>query len=161
MMYAVGPRRSRTRSLAEPVAARRSHDEGVARDGLDLSVYITNAAQLIELQGFKMSKHARRKLQPTLKPLAAVVAALCGSGFVAAPAVAQIDRMGPANAVDDEMVVTATRRQATVQELPFNIAALDGAVLERWRVTTLNELSRIVPGMTVIDQGPRGASLMT
>lgn len=108
-----------------------------------------------------MSKHGCLKLQPTRKPLAMIIAALCGSGFVSTPAVAQIDRGGARSADVDEMVVTATRREASVQELPFNIAAFDGATLERQRVTTLNDLSRIAPGMTVIDQGPRGASLMT
>ena len=46
-----------------------------------------------------------------------IVAALCGSGFAGAPALAQIDRGGAsAAAVTDEMVVTASRREATVQE---------------------------------------------
>ena len=61
----------------------------------------------------------------------------------------------------EEMVVTASRRETTVQELPFNIAAVSGATLEQQRLTDLAELSRTVPGLSVVDSGARAANLMT
>ena len=89
------------------------------------------------------------------RPLAVAVAALIGStcavGGVRAQSTDGIE----------EIVVTASRRPTTVQELPFNIAAFSGDRLEQQRITNLTELGRVVPGLTVVEQGPRSSSLMT
>src|SRR5690606_7019000 len=61
----------------------------------------------------------------------------------------------------EEVIVTASRRATTVQELPFNIAVVTGDMLEEQRLTNLTELSRWVPGLTVAEQGPRNAELLT
>ena len=90
----------------------------------------------------------------TVTPLTAAVAALMGPTCVLAQ---NATREVPI----EEVLVTASRRQTTPQELPFNIAAITGDALERQRLTSLNELARWVPGLTVVDQGSRGASLMT
>ena len=91
-----------------------------------------------------------------LSPLAAAVAALVGSSY----ATGALAQAGGAVAIE-EIVVTASRRETTVQELPFNIAAVSGDTLEQQRLTNLTELSRSVPGLTVVDQGPRASNLMT
>lgn len=90
---------------------------------------------------------------PALNPLTAAVTALVGAG-VASSALAQ-------NGVLEEIVVTASRRATSVQDLPFNITAVSGDMLERQRLTSLNEFSRWVPGLSVVDQGARGGNLMT
>ena len=90
-----------------------------------------------------------------VSPLAAAVAALVGSSYAPTVAFAQ------GGVQIDEIVVTASRRETTVQELPFNIAAVSGDSLEQQRLTNLTELSRWVPGLTVVDQGPRASNLMT
>jgi iron complex outermembrane receptor protein len=59
------------------------------------------------------------------------------------------------------IVVTATRREASVQDVPFNMVALGPEALESLRVTDLNGFSRAVPGLYVANQGPRGGNLMT
>ncbi|HLF13181.1 MAG TPA: TonB-dependent receptor [Gammaproteobacteria bacterium] len=102
--------------------------------------------------------HTTQRL--TVRPLTAAIAAVLGSGYAAGPALAQGGAAARQVQVD-EMVVTASRRETTVQELPFNIAAISGATLERQRLTSLTEFSRWVPGLTVVDQGPRGSNLMT
>lgn len=61
----------------------------------------------------------------------------------------------------EEVVVTASRRETSVQEVPFNLYALGGAALERQRIRNLAELGRWVPGLTVVDQGARASNLMT
>ena len=61
----------------------------------------------------------------------------------------------------EEIVVTATRREASVQDIPFNIVALGPDALEQQRITNLSEFARAVPGLYVADQGPRGGNLMT
>jgi outer membrane receptor protein involved in Fe transport len=96
-----------------------------------------------------------------MSPLAVAVAAAIGSGWIAAPAQGQ-GRDGPeASAALEEIVVTATRRATTVKDTPFNIQALGGEMLEQQRLSNLTELSRWVPGLTVVDQGPRASDLMT
>lgn len=61
----------------------------------------------------------------------------------------------------EEITVTATRRAASVQEIPLNITALAGGDLERQRIQNLAELTRLVPGLYLTDQGGRNGNLMT
>ena len=61
----------------------------------------------------------------------------------------------------EEIVVTATRREANVQDVPFNMVALGPATLEALRITNLAEFTRAVPGLYVPDQGPRSSNLIT
>ena len=58
----------------------------------------------------------------------------------------------------EEIVVTATRRNTTIQDTPINIAAVTGAQIAREGLDTLSEALRGVPGVNVIDQGSRGGS---
>jgi iron complex outermembrane receptor protein len=102
-----------------------------------------------------------RASRSSLTPLAAAVAAAIGSSWIAAPALAQ-DRDGvSAQPALEEIVVSASRRETTVQEAPFNVQALSGDTLERQRLSNLTELARWIPGLTVVDQGPRASDLMT
>ena len=61
----------------------------------------------------------------------------------------------------EEIIVTATRREANVQDIPFNIVALGSDALDTLRITNLSEFTRAVPGLYVANQGPRGSNLMT
>ncbi|HEU4617895.1 MAG TPA: TonB-dependent receptor [Gammaproteobacteria bacterium] len=97
----------------------------------------------------------------SLNPLAAAVAAVVGSSCIALPALAQDTDVRGGRAPLDEMVVTASRRETTVQETPLNVQALSGEMLESERLSNLTELSRFIPGLTVVDQGPRASDLMT
>ncbi|MBW8191857.1 TonB-dependent receptor [Neiella marina] len=58
----------------------------------------------------------------------------------------------------ERITVSATRRVNTVQDIPVNITALNGDLLEDNRITDLVEISKWVPGMTVVDQGGRAPS---
>jgi len=88
--------------------------------------------------------------------VAAAVAAALG---IAAPAYGQ--PVSEDGTPLEEIVVTATRREASVQDIPFNIVALGPDALEQQRITNLSEFARAVPGLYVADQGPRGGNLMT
>jgi outer membrane receptor protein involved in Fe transport len=99
---------------------------------------------------------ARRPISPRLA--AAVSAALS----VAAPVtVIRAQDADTAATPLEVIIVTATRREASVQDVPFNIAALGPEALERQRLTNLSEFTRVVPGLYLADQGPRGSNLMT
>lgn len=56
----------------------------------------------------------------------------------------------------EEILVTATRRAASVQDIPYNISAISGATIEKAGITDLGELSKVVPGLTFNDRGSRG-----
>ena len=77
--------------------------------------------------------------------------------LTASPAFAQI---APEPTTElDEVIVTGTLRGATnVQDTPINIAAVGGAQIERQGLTDLTEIARYVPGVYLVDQGPRNAS---
>lgn len=54
---------------------------------------------------------------------------------------------------DDEIVVTAQRREQSVQSTPLAVTALSAEMLEDHGVQTLNDLVGIVPGFAVRDAG--------
>ncbi|WP_018277106.1 TonB-dependent receptor [Teredinibacter turnerae] len=58
----------------------------------------------------------------------------------------------------EEMVVTSARREQTVQEIPLNISAVGAEKIEELRLNNIADISRYVPGLTVIDRGPRNES---
>lgn len=55
---------------------------------------------------------------------------------------------------NDEIIVTATRRNSTVQDVPFSINAQSEADLQRSGATTIEDISRNVAGLTVQNLGP-------
>jgi iron complex outermembrane receptor protein len=92
--------------------------------------------------------------------LAAAVAAALGVGTLAAPATAQqayTDEGTPLETI----IVTATRRDVDVQDVPFNIVALGPETLTDLRIDDLAEFTRAVPGLYVPSQGARGSNLVT
>ena len=54
----------------------------------------------------------------------------------------------------ERMVVTATKREKTLQEVPFSINAQSQADIQRTGADSLEELSRNVAGLTIQDLGP-------
>ena len=53
-----------------------------------------------------------------------------------------------------EVVVTAQRRAQSVQDVPYNISAVDARAIQQAGATTLNDLTSVVPGLTTVDDGP-------
>jgi outer membrane receptor protein involved in Fe transport len=54
----------------------------------------------------------------------------------------------------NEIVVTATRRSTTLQDVPINISAVGQEQLSRNRIDDVQDLAAFTPGMTVTDTGP-------
>lgn len=55
----------------------------------------------------------------------------------------------------EEVVVTASRRSESVQDIPINISAVGAEQIQNLRLTGISEIARYVPGLAVIDRGPR------
>jgi iron complex outermembrane receptor protein len=56
----------------------------------------------------------------------------------------------------DEVIVTATRRAASAQDLPISITAVTGATLEQAGIEDTAGLARSMAGVNVTDKGPFG-----
>ncbi len=83
-----------------------------------------------------------------VRPLTVAVAAALGSYY----SVGAFAQQGTAI---EEIVVTATRRANTVQDIPINITAIGGNDLREQRLVGLDEIARVVPGLQIVDKGPR------
>ena len=79
-------------------------------------------------------------------PVAAAVAAMLGSSY-GANALAQ--------GVIEEIIVTASRRANSVQDVPINITAIGRNAIRDQRMVGLEEISRAVPGLHIVDRGSR------
>lgn len=90
-----------------------------------------------------------------ISTLSAAIATTLFSGYT----VAQDTNAGPT--MREEVIVTATRRAQSIQDIPINITALSGDMIQRERLTNLSDIARRVPGMIVVDQGPRSGNTLT
>ncbi len=89
----------------------------------------------------------------TKKPLViAIGGALAGTSPVALAQSAGAD----AGALE-EIVVTASRREQSIQDIPYNISAVQGSAIEDNNVVDTAELMRSISGVSVIDRGYRNA----
>ena len=61
---------------------------------------------------------------------------------------------------EDAAVVTATRIEEPLQQVPMSVSAVTGADIERRAIENLTELARWTPGLTVVDQGARGSNVV-
>jgi len=59
----------------------------------------------------------------------------------------------------DEIVVTATRREQSISDVPYNISAVSGADIAASGITDLEGLTHMIPGLVSPDLGPRGGSI--
>jgi iron complex outermembrane receptor protein len=90
---------------------------------------------------------SRRRARRVLLGASALVSAL------AAPALAAAQQKADPNAIE-EVIVTATKRDATIQNIPFSINAQTEKDIQRSGAVTLEDLSRNVAGLTIQNLGP-------
>ena len=55
----------------------------------------------------------------------------------------------------EEITVTATRRDAAIEDVPYNISAVTGEDLDQNLVTGSGDLFRTIPGVTYVEHGAR------
>lgn len=58
----------------------------------------------------------------------------------------------------EEVVVTATRRDTSIQNIPYSISAISGAMLEQNHVGSLSDVAKMIVGLSFVDQGPTSRS---
>jgi outer membrane receptor protein involved in Fe transport len=107
------------------------------------------------MQAFENHAAPRRRLS---LPAAIRMALIAGAaGAVMTPLMSQADP-GSEGGTLDEVVVTATRRQENILDVPYSISAISGATLEESHVQTLADLSHLIAGLSFVDQGPTSRS---
>jgi len=87
---------------------------------------------------------------------AALLSATAIASITALPALAQ--EAPQADAADEpgtEIIVTATRRAVSLQDVPINITAISGSDLTEKRIDDVRGLAAFTPGLTILDTGPR------
>lgn len=72
--------------------------------------------------------------------------------MVSAPSIAQEDGE---DVTIEEVIVTASRRSAGIQETPLNIAAVGGSQIEEQGFSELADMMSYIPGINIVDGGGR------
>jgi iron complex outermembrane receptor protein len=86
-----------------------------------------------------------------LAALTGTAASLCGS-WVAAQAVAPVTSASSTELA--EIIVTATRRAESIQNVPSSVTALTSGTLEQIKARDLNDFAGFVPGLSFASTGP-------
>ena len=99
------------------------------------------------------------KPQPTRAPSAASHRRLAATVSAILAGATQFDA-APVSAGDiEEIIVTATRRDQSVSDIPYNISAIGAADIKDSGVTDLQGLTQMVPGLVSPDLGARAGSV--
>ena len=85
------------------------------------------------------------------KPLVIAI----GAAIAGASSMATAQTVGSGAGVLEEIIVTATRRETSVQDIPYNISAITGDALARQNIVNQTEVLRAMHGITVVDRGYR------
>jgi iron complex outermembrane recepter protein len=98
-------------------------------------------------------RRARRHLGSMTSVTAAVLTALYGARAAAAPAPAPVTNDDSAL---QEVVVTASRRAVSAQDLPISITAVSGEMLAQAGIQDMAGLAHSMAGVNYTDRGPFG-----
>ncbi len=86
-------------------------------------------------------------INPTKSALAVAVAVALGTGSASA-------QQGESESVFEEIVVTATKRQASMQSIPVSMQAMDGTSLRELGVETFDKYIEFLPNVVAAGNGP-------
>ncbi|MEC3909628.1 TonB-dependent receptor [Sphingobium sp. CR2-8] len=85
--------------------------------------------------------------------LTGVAMSAIASAAEAQTAPAPVTNKAATNKDPDEIVVTAQRREQALSDVPLSIASVSGAALATRNVASVDDLSKLVPGLSVSDSG--------
>jgi iron complex outermembrane recepter protein len=94
-------------------------------------------------------RHQPRRLETVASVTAAVLTALYG-----APSIADESNAPATTGMLEEVIVTATRRAVSAQDLPISITAVTGNTLDQAGIQDVAELAHSMAGVNVTDKGP-------
>src|ERR1700722_8936880 len=80
------------------------------------------------------------------------LALLAGAAMLAPPTYAE--RGSDSSTSLEEVVVTATRREQTILDIPYSISAISSETLDDSHIQSLSDLSHLIAGLSFVDQGP-------
>jgi iron complex outermembrane receptor protein len=86
--------------------------------------------------------------------LSVLCLALGAASVAAGDTAAEGPQQGPADTSLEEVVVTAETYKSTAQSTPISISALSGSQLESSGITSLEQVARDVPGLSMRSTGP-------
>jgi iron complex outermembrane recepter protein len=81
------------------------------------------------------------------------------STLALAIAAAGLPVQASAESMLEEVIVTATRRAVSIQDVPYNISAISGEMLERQQIIDQVDLMRAMTGVSVVDRGYRNSGV--
>jgi iron complex outermembrane receptor protein len=67
---------------------------------------------------------------------------------------------GAEKGVLEEIVVTATRRETSVLDIPYNVSAVSGEEIAGQNIVDATDLMRLIPGVSVVDRGYRNSGMV-
>jgi len=85
------------------------------------------------------------------------VALLAGAGGALLAPLSFAEPVSDSNSLE-EVVVTASRREQTILDIPYSISAVSGSTLEQSHVQSLSDLTKLIAGLSFVDQGPTSRS---
>ena len=85
------------------------------------------------------------------------IALIAGAGGVLLVPQARADQNNDATALE-EVVVTASRREQTILDVPYSISAISSDTLTESHIQSLSDLSHMIAGLSFVDQGPTSRS---
>jgi iron complex outermembrane recepter protein len=83
-----------------------------------------------------------------------LLAMLASTFLVTGPAFAQAEASDAAEKSDDEIVVTAQKREQNLQDVPISIQALSTKKLDQLNVTNFNDFSKLLPSVSFQSSQP-------
>jgi Outer membrane cobalamin receptor protein len=97
------------------------------------------------MKGIPASKRARA----TIAGLRSIISGGVAAGAIWAPAVWAQDGAATGSAYDAEIIVTATKREQTLQDVPVAVTVTSGATIERAQIRDIKDLQSVVPSLRV------------
>src|SRR5262245_59173855 len=92
-------------------------------------------------EGYRMSGNARWTMRSAA--IGGVAAVILTAG---GPAAAQTERQAYA---PEEIIVTARKRQESILKAPVVMSAISAAQIENMKISTMNDLAIITPGLFI------------
>ena len=90
------------------------------------------------------------------KPLVIAV----GTAIAGTSPLALAQSPGADSGLMEEILVTATRRETSMQDIPYNISAMSGEFMEQQNIVNQYDVLRAMHGITVVDRGYRNAGMV-